>query len=164
MCLIFSLQGATSCCHKSFTREWQRGAPTIFEHNEKLHLHWLLGRRSTLSIESKLLQYKAVLKPIWTYGIQLWETDSNSNIEILQRFQSKTLRSILNAPWYINNHRIQEDLKMNTVLSEIKKWNTKYFRKLEKHTKALAVNLLDNSETTNRLISYIVLTLPDRPE
>jgi hypothetical protein len=35
-------------------------------------MHWLLGRRSTLSIESKLLLYKAVLKPIWTYGIQLW--------------------------------------------------------------------------------------------
>jgi hypothetical protein len=95
-------------------------------------MHWLLGRRSTLSIDSKLLLYKAVLKPIWTYGIQLWGTASNSNIEILQRFQSKTLRSILNAPWYINNHRIHEDLQMNTVLSEIKKWNTKYLRKLEK--------------------------------
>jgi hypothetical protein len=33
-------------------------------------MHWLLGRRSTLSIESKLL-YKAVLKSVWTYGIQL---------------------------------------------------------------------------------------------
>jgi hypothetical protein len=33
---------------------------------------------------------------------------------------------------------------MDTVLSEIKKWNTKYFSKLENHTKALAVNLLDN--------------------
>jgi hypothetical protein len=28
-------------------------------------MHWLLGRRSTRIIESKLL-YKAVLKPIWT--------------------------------------------------------------------------------------------------
>jgi hypothetical protein len=37
----------------------------------------------------------------------------------LQRFQSKTLRFILNAPRYINNHRIHEDLQNNTVLSEI---------------------------------------------
>jgi hypothetical protein len=64
-------------------------------------MHWLLGRRSTLSTESKLLLYKAVLKPIWTYGIQLWGTASNSNIEMLQRLQSKDHRSILNAPWYI---------------------------------------------------------------
>jgi hypothetical protein len=35
-------------------------------------MHWLLGGRSTLSIASKLLLYKAVLKYIWTYGIQLW--------------------------------------------------------------------------------------------
>jgi hypothetical protein len=60
-------------------------------------MHWLLGR-STLPIESKLLLCKAVLKPVWTYGIQLWGRASNTNIEILQRFQSKTLRSILNAP------------------------------------------------------------------
>jgi hypothetical protein len=35
-------------------------------------MHWLFRRRSTLSTENKLLLYKAVLKPIWTYGIQLW--------------------------------------------------------------------------------------------
>jgi hypothetical protein len=69
-----------------------------------------------------------------------------------------------NAPWYVNNHRIHEDLQMNTMLSEIKKWNTKYLRKLENHTNALAVNLLDNNETTHRLKRYSVLTLPDRPE
>jgi hypothetical protein len=33
---------------------------------------------------------------------------------------------------------------MNTVLSEIKEWNTKCLRKLENHTNALALNLLDN--------------------
>jgi hypothetical protein len=85
---------------------------------------------------------------------------SNSNTKIPQRFQSNTLRSILNAPWYINNHRIHEDLQMNTVLSEIKKWNTNYLRKLENHTNTLAVN----SGTTHRLNRYTVRTLPDRSE
>jgi hypothetical protein len=121
-------------------------------------MHWLL-RRPALSIENKLLLYKAVLRLIWTYGIQLWGTASNSNIKILQRFQSKTLRSILNAPWYIKNHRIHEDLQLNTVLSKIEKWNTKYLRKLETNTNALAVNLLDNGETIYRLKRYTVLTL-----
>jgi hypothetical protein len=93
-------------------------------------MYWLLRRRATLSTESKLLIYKAVLKPIWTYGIQLWGTASKSNIEILQRYQSKALRSILNSPWYINNCRIHEDLQMNTVLSEIKKWNAKHLTTL----------------------------------
>jgi hypothetical protein len=73
-------------------------------------MYWLLGRQSTLSIESKLLLYKVVIKPIWTCGVQLWGTASNSNIEIIQRFQFKTLRTILNVPWYINNTMIHEDL------------------------------------------------------
>jgi hypothetical protein len=48
-------------------------------------MHWLLGR-STISNERKFLLYKAMLKQIWTYGIQPWGTASNSNIETLQRF------------------------------------------------------------------------------
>jgi len=39
-----------------------------------------------LSIENKLLIYKIILKPIWTYGIPLLGTASNSNIEILQSY------------------------------------------------------------------------------
>ena len=55
-------------------------------------MHWLIGRKSRLSRESKITIYKTILKPIWTYGIQLWGTASHSNIEILERFQCKTLR------------------------------------------------------------------------
>jgi hypothetical protein len=84
-----------------------------------------------------------------TYGIQLLGTASNSNIKILKRFQSKPLWSILNAHSYINSDRFHEDLQTNTVLSEIKRWNTKYLIKLENHSNALAVNLLDNSKTTD---------------
>jgi len=52
-------------------------------------MYWLLGSKLQLSIENKLLLYKTILKPIWAYGVQLWA--SNSNIEILQRFQNKSL-------------------------------------------------------------------------
>jgi len=38
-----------------------------------------LGNKSQMSIENKLLLYKAILKPIWTYGVQLWGTAANSN-------------------------------------------------------------------------------------
>jgi hypothetical protein len=44
---------------------------------------WLFGRRSQLSLRNKLLLYKPILKPIWTYGIQLW---GMASIEILERF------------------------------------------------------------------------------
>jgi hypothetical protein len=66
-------------------------------------MYWLLGRKSKLSISNKLLAYKVILKPIWTYGIQLWGSASISNIEILECFQGKVLRMITNAPWYMPN-------------------------------------------------------------
>ena len=34
--------------------------------------YWLVGRKSKISLRNKLLLYKFVLKPVWTYGIQLW--------------------------------------------------------------------------------------------
>ena len=89
---------------------------------EKLRkFSWLTGRRSKLNIQNKITLYKAVIKPVWTYGIQLWGTASNSDIEILQRFQSKTLRSLIDAPWYVTNEAIHRDLKIPTVKDEIHK-------------------------------------------
>jgi hypothetical protein len=35
-------------------------------------MYWLLRQKSELSTSNKLLIYKTILKPIWTYGIQLW--------------------------------------------------------------------------------------------
>jgi hypothetical protein len=61
-------------------------------------VNWLLGKKSLLSIENKLLIYKAVIKPIWSYGIELWGCASKSKIVIKQRSQSKILRAIANAP------------------------------------------------------------------
>ena len=51
-------------------------------------------RHSPLSLENKILIYKTILKPVWTYGIELRGCASNSNIEIIQRHQSKILRTI----------------------------------------------------------------------
>jgi len=33
------------------------------------HMYWLMGRRSALSTHNKLVLYKQILKPVWTYGI-----------------------------------------------------------------------------------------------
>jgi hypothetical protein len=43
-------------------------------------LKWLIGRRSNLSIENKVLLYKTIIKPIWVYEIELWGCASKSNI------------------------------------------------------------------------------------
>jgi len=67
------------------------------------------------TLENKVRLYKAILKPVWTYGIQLWGTASNSNIEILQLYQSKILRQIVNAPFYISNASIHKVLGIKNI-------------------------------------------------
>jgi hypothetical protein len=56
--------------------------------------------------------YKHILKPIWTCGIELWGCSKPPNTKILQSFQSKTLRMISGAPWYVSNQTLHEDLKI----------------------------------------------------
>jgi hypothetical protein len=96
-------------------------------------MYWLLGRKSKLSVNNKLLTYKVILKPIWTYGIQLWGTTSNSNIEILERFQSKVLRLIVDAPWYVSNSVIRNDLQVPTVKEEISRFSSNYNVRISKY-------------------------------
>jgi hypothetical protein len=33
--------------------------------------YWIIGKHSPLSLSNKLLIYKAILKPAWSYGIEL---------------------------------------------------------------------------------------------
>ena len=53
------------------------------------NMYWLMNRRSELSISNKLKIYKQILRPAWSYGIQLWRCAKKSNNDILQRFQNK---------------------------------------------------------------------------
>jgi len=80
----------------------------------------LIGKKSHLSIENKLLIYKAVIKPIWSYRIELWGCVSKSNIVIAHRSQSKILIAIANAPQYITNHTLHTYFNTPCVTSSMK--------------------------------------------
>jgi len=82
-------------------------------------INWLIGKNSPLSLENRILIYKTILIPAWTYGIELWGCANKSNIAIMQRCQSKLLRTIANAPWYVNNHTLHTDLHIPYVLTVI---------------------------------------------
>ena len=84
-------------------------------------MSWLLGRRSQLSLSNKILLYKCVLKPVWTYGIQLWGCAKPSHTQILQRFQSKLQRTLAKAPWYVSNLQLHTDLVISFVKAEIRR-------------------------------------------
>jgi hypothetical protein len=96
-----------------------------------------------LSTNNKLLIYKARLKPIWTYGFQLWGTTANSNIEILACVQSKVLRLIVDAPWYVSNSIIRNDLQILRVKEEISRFSSHYNVSISVHLNELIASLTE---------------------
>ena len=87
-----------------------------------------------------------MLKPVWTYIIQLRGCTKQSNIDIIQRFQNKVLRNIVDAHWYIKNANLRRDLQMEMVTNEIGKFAKKHEERILHHFNVEAIQLLGNSE------------------
>jgi hypothetical protein len=126
------------------------------------NMYCIIGRRSQLSLSNKLLVDKAILKPIWTYGIQLWGTVSNSNIDLLERFQSEVIRIITDAPWYVPNAVIKHDLQVPSVRQEVRTSSVTYHARLESHPNDLATSLLQQPPYNHRLKRYYPADLATR--
>ena len=99
--------------------------------------YWLLGRSFPVSVGNKLLLYKSLITPVWTYGIELWGCACKSNIAIIQRCQSKILRATVDAPWHVTNAKTHEDQGIPTVQEVIHDRSTKHRIKLETHLNPL---------------------------
>jgi len=104
-------------------------------------MNWLLGRKSQLSLANKLLLYKCVLKPVRTYGVQLWGCAKPSHTQIIQRLQSKILRSTTDAPWYVSNLTLHHDLHIPFVVTEIRRLFHLYHHRLASHHTPLVAQL-----------------------
>lgn len=114
-------------------------------------MYWLLGKHSQLSTENKLLLYKQVLKPVWTYGIQLWGCTKKTNANILQTFQNKVIREIVQAPWYTRNDDIHRDLGIPTIEAETRSFARKHRNRLIGHINNTVRQILDENNLLRRL-------------
>lgn len=85
---------------------WQEHIKTkrLTLNNRLKTLYRLLHHKSAPSLKQKLLIYTSLLRPIWSYGAQIFGTAKNSNIRRIQAFQSKFLRLITGAPLYVNSN------------------------------------------------------------
>lgn len=113
--------------------------------------YWAMKKNNKLSLANKLLIYKVVIKPIWSRGIQIWDSMGNSSLEILERFQPKVLRSLLGAPWFEPKAVIRCDLKIDTVKQETVMLARRYANRLEYHPNLLSKDLLTECQDQRRL-------------
>jgi hypothetical protein len=74
---------------------------------------------------------------------KFWGCASKSNISIIKKSRSKILRMIANAPWYVPNITLREDLSVTLVKEVIKQRSTRYHTKVEGHVCRLIQPLLE---------------------
>jgi hypothetical protein len=115
----------------------------------------------TALIKQQTTSVNTIFKLIWTYGLQLWGTASTSNIEILERFQSKALNMIVDAQWYVPNTLKQRDLQIPSVKEEIRHYSSHYSALLTAHPNDILLTLLEPPER-KRLRHHLPNDLPTR--
>lgn len=114
-------------------------------------MYWLLSPTSEMTMKNKLLLYQQILKPVWTYGIQLWGCTKKTNLKQIQTFQNKMLRCITNCPWYVRNDDLHRDLRMPTVAEEIRKLAAKHEDRIRRHHNEDLQHILHNPIVNRRL-------------
>lgn len=97
------------------------------------YLYSLLNKRSILPLKQKLQIYTFLLRPVWTYGCQIFGSAKPSTLQRIQAFQSKTLRLITKAPFYVNNRTLHNDLHVPFVQTTISKLYKRFHSKLIGH-------------------------------
>jgi hypothetical protein len=84
-----------------------------------------------------------IIKPIWTYGIELRGCASKLHIAKMQQSQSKTLRMIRNARWYVTNQTLHDDLKVPFIKHVIQEKSINHHDKLGNHSNPILQPLLE---------------------
>jgi len=81
-------------------------------------LKTLMSNNKHTPSNTKLLIYKSLFKPMWTYGLQLWGNAKISNTNKIQTFQNNFLRKITNSPPYISNLTLHTNLKIKQSMKK----------------------------------------------
>ena len=103
----------------------------------------LINTRSQVPLDSKLTVEKTILRPTWTYGIELWGCSKPSNTKILQTFQFKMLRMFSNAPWHVSNQILHNDFEIPYVTEVIRINTNKYKNRSTVHSNQLIGTLFN---------------------
>lgn len=72
----------------------------------------LLDSYYKLSLSHWLQIFNSIVKPSWTYGIDLWCSTKPSYYHHLQTIQCEILKKVLCLPFYVPSKNIHQELKL----------------------------------------------------
>ena len=90
-------------------------------------LYPLIAPNSKLKTEIKITLYKVCIRPIITYGHQIWAAAPKTHIAKVQRMQNRFLRIILNAPRDTRITTLHRKAKIPTIPEYIKESITRTY-------------------------------------
>ena len=99
-------------------------------------LYFLL-RSKQIGLSTKKLIYLQLIRPIWTYGCQIWGSAAKSNINYVQVVQNRVLRIITDAPWYVSNETLHKDLRIELVSEVIQRHSALLATSMRLHSNPL---------------------------
>lgn len=89
-------------------------------------LYPIIGRKSCLSTGNKLMLFKTVIRPVFTYASPVWCTAAISNRKKLQILQNKCLKIIYKLHWRHSTADLHERANVQSVDAHVCKLNENF--------------------------------------
>lgn len=70
-----------------------------------------------LNMNIKMRIYKTTIRPAITYGFSVWGHAARSQLHNIQIIQNKFLRIVTQAPRYVRNAQLHQDLEIETIIT-----------------------------------------------
>lgn len=107
----------------------------------------LLKRNSGVSQINKIFMYKVFIRSVLTYGINIWNATSVTNLRRVQVYQNKSLRRIRNLRPHpityrqVSNETVHEMSNVEAISDFAKRTTLIFFERMRNHANALIRSL-----------------------
>lgn len=95
-----------------------------------------------MSLKNKVKIYTTVIRPTLTYATARWCSTVATHLNRLESTQSKFLRIMADALWFIRNTDLRDDLKTQSIKNYIKSTATDTYTNAELHTNQLITDTI----------------------
>lgn len=104
----------------------------------------LMKRNNSLSTDNKVRVYKAMIRPILTYGCQIFNNCAKTHFQKLQKVQNKALKMATNSDWlYTRLTDLHKKADIPFIREHVDKLTVNFYSRCENHENSLVSNLGD---------------------
>lgn len=106
-------------------------------------LYCLLKRGNKVNLREKIIIYKAIIRPIMTYGCPIFNNCAKTHRKKLYAIENKILRLALNIKWddFISNDEVFKRAKIPTLKKFCDKLTENFYNRCQDNKNSLVSNI-----------------------